>query len=42
MEGWAEISDTVWDAVAKAYLGDMTPKAALDEAAMKIDKIRGM
>ena len=42
MEGWAEISDTIWDAVSRAYLGEMSPKAALDEAAMKIDKLRGM
>ena len=42
MEGWAEVSDTIWDAVAKAYLGDMSPKAALDEAAAKIDDMRGM
>ena len=37
-----EVSDIVWDANVKAFLGQMTPKQALDEAAAKIDKIRGM
>lgn len=42
MDGWAEYSDIIWDANQKVFLGQMTPKAALDEAAAKIDKARGM
>jgi multiple sugar transport system substrate-binding protein len=42
MDGFAEISDLIWDANEKAFLGIMTPQEALDEAADKIDKIRGM
>ena len=42
MEGWAEYSNMIWDAVSKVYLGQATPKAALDEAAAKIDKARGL
>ncbi len=42
MEGWAEYSDIIWDANVKAFLGQKTPKEALDEAADKIDKLRGM
>ena len=42
IDGWAQDSDLVWDAVSKAFLGQMTPQAALDEAAAKIDKSRGM
>ena len=42
IDGWAEDSDTIWDAVSKVYLGQATPKAALDEAAAKIDKSRGL
>ena len=37
-----EASDIVWDANVKAFLGQMTPKQALDEAAAKIDEARGM
>jgi multiple sugar transport system substrate-binding protein len=37
-----EVSDIVWDANVKAFLGQLTPKQALDEAAAKIDEIRGM
>lgn len=42
MDGFAEISDLIWDANEKAFLGIMTPQEALDEAAAKIDSIRGM
>ena len=42
MDGFAEISDTIWDANEKALLGMMTPQEALDEAAAKIDDLRGM
>jgi multiple sugar transport system substrate-binding protein len=42
IEGWAEFSNIIWDANVKAFLGQMSPKAALDEAAAKIDKSRGM
>jgi multiple sugar transport system substrate-binding protein len=37
---WAECTDIIWDAVQKAYLGKMSPKAALDEAAAKMDAAR--
>jgi multiple sugar transport system substrate-binding protein len=42
IEGWAEDSNIIWEANVKAFLGQMSPKAALDEAAAKIDKSRGM
>jgi multiple sugar transport system substrate-binding protein len=42
IEEWAEVSDIIWDANVKAFLGQMSPKAALDEAAAKIDRARGM
>jgi len=37
-----EVTSIVWDANVKAFLGEMTPKQALDEAAVKVDEIRGM
>ncbi|MDE0220524.1 MAG: sugar ABC transporter substrate-binding protein [Spirochaetaceae bacterium] len=42
MDGWAEYSDIIWNAVQKAFLKQMTPQEALDEAAAKIDGLRGM
>ena len=42
MDGWAEYSDIIWDAVQKAFLAQMSPQEALDEAAAKIDGLRGM
>ncbi len=42
MTGWAEYSDIIWDAVQKVLMGKMDAKAALDEAAAKIDKARGL
>jgi multiple sugar transport system substrate-binding protein len=42
IEEWAEVSDIIWDANVKAFLGQMSPKAALDEAAAKIDRLREM
>jgi multiple sugar transport system substrate-binding protein len=42
MEGWAQFSDIIWNANVKAFLGQLSPKAALDEAAAQIDKSRGM
>ena len=42
IDEWAEVSDIIWDANVKAFLRQMTPQAALDEAAAKIDKARGM
>jgi multiple sugar transport system substrate-binding protein len=42
MEGFAQISDIIWNANVKAFLGQMSPKQALDEAAAQIDKMRGM
>ena len=41
MDGWAEYSDIIWDAVQKAFLEQMSPQEALDEAAAKIDGLRG-
>jgi multiple sugar transport system substrate-binding protein len=42
MEGFAQVNDIIWNANVKAFLGQMSPKAALDEAAAEIDKTRGM
>ena len=41
MDGFAEYSDLIWDANEKAFLGMMSAQEALDEAAAKIDAIRG-
>jgi len=37
---WAECNDIIWDAIGTTFLGKMTPKQALDEAALRIDEIR--
>jgi len=42
MEGFAQINDIIWDANIEAFLGKMSPKAALDEAAAEIDRMRGL
>jgi multiple sugar transport system substrate-binding protein len=42
IEGWAEFSDIIYDAEIDVHLGKKTPQQALDEAAAKIDKSRGM
>jgi multiple sugar transport system substrate-binding protein len=42
MEGFAQVNDIIWNANVKAFLGQMSPKAALDAAAAEIDKMRGM
>lgn len=42
MAQWSEVADIIWDANVEAFLGIKTPKAALDDAAAKIDKLRGM
>jgi len=42
MTEWAEVSDIIWDANVEAFLGRKTPKQTLDDAAAKIDKLRGM
>ena len=42
LDGWAEYSATIWDAVRKAFLEQMRPQDALDEAAARIDALRGM
>ncbi len=39
--GWAEASSIIMDATQKAYLGQMSPKEALDWAAKEVDKARG-
>jgi len=40
VEGFAEMTDVIWDAVSMAFLGQKTPKAALDEAARLVDQIK--
>ncbi|HCG64009.1 MAG: hypothetical protein A2Y31_08030 [Spirochaetes bacterium GWC2_52_13] len=40
IEGFAEMSDVIWDAVSMAYLGQKTPKKALDDAAKEVDAIK--
>ncbi|MBK5261978.1 MAG: sugar ABC transporter substrate-binding protein [Peptostreptococcaceae bacterium] len=40
VEGFAEMTDVIWDAVSMAFLGQKTPKAALDEAAGLVDQIK--
>ncbi len=42
IEGFAEMSDIIWDAVSFAYLGQKTPKQALDDAAKACDQLRGL
>jgi multiple sugar transport system substrate-binding protein len=42
IEGFAEMSDIIWDAVSFAYLGQKTPKQALDDAARACDQLRGL
>jgi ABC-type glycerol-3-phosphate transport system substrate-binding protein len=34
------MTDVIWDAVVMAYLGEKTPKQALDDAAKKVDEIK--
>ena len=38
---WPEISSIVWDANQKAFLGQLSSKEALDEAAAAIDELMG-
>ena len=42
IEGWAEFADIIYDAEIEVHLGKKTPQKALDDAAAKIDKLRGM
>ncbi len=41
IEGFAEMTDVIWDAISFAYLGQKTPKQALDDAARIVDQIAG-
>ena len=41
MEGFDEVTAIIWDANVEAFLGEKTPKKALDDAAAKIDSMRG-
>jgi multiple sugar transport system substrate-binding protein len=41
MSQWSECADIIWDAVVESFHGSKTPKAALDDAAAAIDKLRG-
>jgi len=42
MGEFAEVTSIIWDATVEAFLGQKTSKKALDDAAAKIDKLRGM
>lgn len=42
MAEFAEVTDIIWDANVEAFLGEKTPKEALDDAAAEIDRLRGM
>jgi len=42
IEGWEEFNNIIWDANVEAFLGRKTPQQALDDAARKIDEIRGI
>lgn len=42
IEGWEEFNSIIWDANVEAFLGRKTPQQALDDAAGKIDEIRGI
>lgn len=42
MEGWAEYSDIIWDAVSEALLEQKSAEEALDDAAAEIDGLRGL
>jgi len=37
----SEVTSIIWDSNVEAFLGKKTPKQALDDAAKKIDKLRG-
>jgi multiple sugar transport system substrate-binding protein len=37
---WPECNDIIWEAIEATFLGQKQPKAALDEAAAKIDSLR--
>ncbi len=41
IEGFDEITSIIWDANVEAFLQKKTPKQALDDAAAKINKMRG-
>ncbi len=41
IEEWAECSNIIYNAEIEVHLGQKTPKQALDDAAAKIDKLRG-
>jgi len=42
IEGWEEFNSIIWDANVEAFLVRKTPQQALDDAARKIDEIRGI
>lgn len=39
---WPRANDIIWEAIGRVFLEDADPKAALDEAARKIDEERGI
>lgn len=39
---WTECNDIIWAAIGDVYANDTDPQAALDEAAKKIDELRGI
>jgi multiple sugar transport system substrate-binding protein len=42
IEGWAEYSDIIYDAEIEVHLGRKSAQQALDDAAAKINQLRGM
>lgn len=42
VEGWSEARDIIWDEIVQVFLGRKESQQALDEAAKKIDQLRGI
>lgn len=41
IDGFAEMTDIIWDAISFAFLGQKTPQEALDDAARAVDQLTG-
>ncbi|MFQ6067185.1 MAG: ABC transporter substrate-binding protein [bacterium] len=39
---WPEVSDIIWTEIEATFLGQKTPQQAMDDAAAKIDSLRGL
>lgn len=39
---WPRANDIIWEAIGRVFLEDVDPKAALDEAARRVDEERGI